>query len=145
MPALPPCSLCRGPEKIRTYLDSNKKPVLVYSVFIVLLIEWFSNIYQKFVPQTPNLVYDRYLMFWYPMLSQLALFVLFFSLYLWKDRLHFCFRKSAATFYLSCYYLLGFFSVLFCFSASFYYCVISYTSLALATLIFIASIFNKDE
>jgi hypothetical protein len=145
MPAVPPCALCKTPEKIRIYLESNKKPVLVFSVFVVLLIEWFSIAYQKFVPQTPNLVYDRYLFFWYPMLTQLALFILFFSLYLWKDRLHFCFRKSATTFYLSCYYLLGFLGVLFCFSASIYYTIISFTSLVLGTLIFIVSLFNKSE
>lgn len=138
------CSLCRIPEKIRVYLESNKKPFLVFSIFMVLLIEWFSIGYLKFVPQVKLVVYEPYTMFWYPMLTQLALFIVFFSLFLWKDRLHFCGRKSAATFYLSLYYLFGFLAVLFCFSANFYYSVISYTSIALASMLFIVSLFKSE-
>lgn len=143
MASLPPCSLCRLSEGIRPYFENNKKTILVYSVFAVILIEWFSMIYQYIVPQTPNLVYDRYLFFWYPLLTQLALFVLFFSLYLWKERLHFCFRKSAATFYLALYYLLGVIGVLFCIQANLYYMIISVASIGLATLIFIVSFFKQ--
>lgn len=143
MASLSPCSLCRLSEGIRPYFETNKKTFLIYSIFVVILIEWFSMVYQYIVPQTPNLVYDRYLFFWYPLLSQLALFVLFFSLYLWKERLHFCFRKSATTFYLSLYYLLGVFGVLFCIQANLYYTIISITSIGLATLIFIVSFFKQ--
>lgn len=145
MASLPPCSLCRLSEGIRPYFENNKKLILVYSIFAILIIEWFSLFYQKIVPQTPNLVYDRYLFFWYPLLTQLALFVLFFSLYLWKERLHFCFRKSATTFYLSLYYLLGVFGVLFCIQANLYYTIISITSIGLATLIFIVSFFKEID
>lgn len=144
MAAVGLCSLCRVPEKIRVYLESNKKPFLVFSIFMVLLIEWFSIGYLKFVPQVKPAVYEPYTMFWYPMLTQLALFIVFFSLFLWKDRLHFCGRKSAATFYLSLYYLFGVLAVLFCFSANFYYTVISYTSIALASLLFIVSLFKSE-
>jgi hypothetical protein len=143
MASLPPCSLCRLSEVIRPYFENNKKMILVYSIFAVIIIEWFSMIYQYNVPQTANLVYDRYLFFWYPLLSQLALFVLFFSLYLWKERLHFCFRKSATTFYLALYYLLGVFGVLFCIQANLYYTIISITSIGLATLLFIVSFFKQ--
>lgn len=145
MASLPPCSLCRLSEGIRPYFENNKKLILVYSIFAILIIEWFSLFYQKIVPQTPNLVYDRYLFFWYPLLTQLALFVLFFSLYLWKERLHFCFRKSATTFYLSLYYLLGVFGVLFCIQANLYYTIISITSIGIATLIFIVSFFKEID
>jgi len=145
MATLPPCSLCRLSEGIRSYFENNKKTILVYSVFAVILIEWFSMIYQYIVPQTPNLVYNRYLFFWYPLLTQLALFVLFFSLWLWKDRLHFCFRKSAATFYLACYYMLGIISVVFCIQANLYYSIVTYGTLGLATLIFIVSFFKEID
>lgn len=143
MASLPPCSLCRLSENIRPYFENNKKTILIYSIFAILLIEWFSMGYQYIVPQTPNLVYDRYLFFWYPLLSQLSLFVLFFSLYLWKEKLHFCFRKSATTFYLSLYYLLGVVGVLFCIQANLYYTIISIGSIAIATLIFIVSFFKQ--
>lgn len=139
------CTLCRVPEKIRMYLDSNKKTFIIISIFIVLVTEWFSIIYQKIVPQTPNMVYDRYLFFWYPLLTQFVLFIILFSLFLWKERLHFCGRKSATTFYLALYYFFGFTAVLFCFSASIYYTIISYTSIALATIVFLASILKESE
>jgi len=139
------CALCRVPEKIRLYLESNKRTFIVYSIFLVLLAEWFSIIYQSVVPQTLNMVYDSYLFFWYPLLTQFVLGIVFFSLFLWKERLHFCGRKSATTFYLSMYYLLGFFAVLFCFSATFYYAIISYTSIGLATMLFVSSIIKDSE
>lgn len=145
MAALPPCSLCRTPEKVRTYFETNKKPFLTYSIFILLVLEWFSLGYQKTFPQTPNMVYDRYLFFWYPLLTQLGFFVVCFSLFLWKDRFHFCYRKSAVVFYLSCYYLLGFLGVLFCFSASIYYTIVSYSSLFIASFLFIVSLYKNRK
>lgn len=147
MPAVPPCALCKIPNKVQVYLEANKKPFLVYSIFVILVLEWFSIAYLKFSKQTlnPTNYYDFYSMKLYPMLSQLAMFVLFFSLFLWKDRLHFCFRKSATTFYLAMYYLFGFFAILFCFSASFYYEIISLGTIGIASLIFIVSFFKSED
>ena len=145
MAVIPTCSLCKAPEKLRVYMESNKRLVLVYSIFAVLVIEWFSLFISKTNPSNPNQPFDNYLMFWYPLLTQLALFVLFFSLWLWKDRLHFCFRKSATTFYLAFYYLFGVIGVLFCIQANLYYTIISITSIGLATLIFIVSFFKEID
>lgn len=146
MPRVPICSLCKAPEKVRVYLESNKKIVCVYSIFLVLLIEWFSYFYVKFskVTPNPNNYFDYYSMKLYPMLTQLAMFLLFFSLFLWKDRLHFCFRKSATTFYLAVYYLIGFISVLFCLSNSIYTEIVSVGTIAISSLLFIVSFFKTE-
>lgn len=145
MAALPPCSLCRTPEKIRTYLDTNKQPFLTYSIFFILLIEWYSAFYIYTNPSSSINTKNEYLQFWYPMLSQLALFIVFFSLFLWKERLRFCYRKSAVCFYLSSYYFLGFLGVLFCLNANVYYILINYGTIAIASFLFIASVYNKLE
>ncbi len=144
MAALPICSLCRGPERIRKAIEPNKKNFLVFSIFMVLLIEWFSIIYLNTYEQKQQIVYDKYLFFWYPLLTQLALFIILFSIFLWKERLHFCARKSATTFYLSLYYALGFFAVLFCLQAKLYYQIITISNLFVASYVFLVSIFKNN-
>jgi hypothetical protein len=144
MAAVPVCALCKAPEIISKYLENRKKHFLKFSIFIILVIEWFSIFYNKTYTHPKHNIYDSYLMYYYPLLTQLALFVIFFSIFLWKDRLHFCFRKAATTFYLSLYYLLGVLSVLLCLSADFYYEAISIGSLAIASFIFIVSLLRSS-
>ena len=107
------------------------------------------NFYFQWLPRNMMIwlvfVTIPYLFFWYPLLTQLALFVVFFSLFLWKERLHFCARKSAATFYLSLYYALGVFAVIFCMRESLYYQIVSISSLILASLVFLASILKSED
>lgn len=145
MATLPPCSLCRVPEKVLQNLVKNKKMFLVYSIFIILLIEWLSFIYLKWFHVTTERITDFYVVKMYPFLTQLALFVMFFSVFLWRDRLHFCFRKTATTFYLSCYYLFNALSVLFCLNASIYYEFVAYGILGIASLLFFVSFLKSAE
>lgn len=145
MATLPPCSLCRVSEIVQKKLETNKRPILVYSIFFVLLIEWFSLFYIKNIHVTTDNCTDFYTTKMYPFLSQLCLFVMFFSIFLWRERLRFCFRKTAATFYLSCYYLLNLFAVLFCLDASVYYQLLVYGVLGIASLLFIVSLKNNIE
>ena len=145
MATLPICSLCKIPEKIRVSLEKEKKIFLVFSIFIVLIFEWFSIYYVSTHDQSKQIIYDVYLMFWYPLLTQLSMFIIFFSLFLWKERLHFCFRKSATTFYMSLYYLFGVFSVLFCVSSSFYYETVTTGSLSIARFLFLVSLWKNTS
>lgn len=145
MAALSPCSLCRIPERVLQSVVKNKKQFLIYSIFIILIIEWFSLFYLKVHHKPTQIVTDYYVAKMYPFLSQLALFVMFFSVYLWRDRLHFCFRKTATTFYLSCYYLFNSISVLLCLNASIYYEFISYGFLAIASLLFFVSFLKRID
>jgi hypothetical protein len=138
MAALGNCSLCRLPNYIQKKLENNKRPFLVYSIFLVLIIEWFSIIYLNFHKTTEKIT-DFYVVKLYPFLTQFVLFIIFLSLFLWKEKLRFCSRKSASTFYLSMYYLFGCFAIIFCMQASLYYLVLSFSSLALASLLLFVS------
>lgn len=140
MASVPKCGLCRLTLPIEKALENKKKNFLVYSVFIVLLIELFSNVINWFyVPTT----FDLYASKIYPMLTQFSLFLVFASLFLWRERLHFCLRKATATMYLAIYYLFGFISLLFCFTATFYINVVNFTLLSLALLLFVQSLYAK--
>lgn len=144
MAAITKCSLCRLPNYVQTKLENKKKPFLVFSIFLILLIEWFSIIYLQHVQITEN-VTDFYIVKIYPFLTQLSLFILFASLFLWKEKLRFCFRKSATTFYLSLYYLFGCVAILFCLQSEIYYTVVSYGSLGIASFIFLISLFKTND
>jgi hypothetical protein len=143
MAALYPCSLCRVSEVVQKKLETNKKPFLIYSIFAILLIEWFSFFYIKYFHVTTERITDYYVTKMYPFLTQLCLLILFFSLFLWKDRLHFCFRKTAVTFYLSCYYFINCFAIVFCLNSSIYYEILSYGVLGIASLLFVVSLKNN--
>ena len=144
MAVLGSCSLCRPAEYIKSKLESNKKGFLVYSIFGILLIEWASFIYLKFNP-IKEVITDPYMTKVNPFLTNLALFIILFSVFLWKDRLHFCFRKSATTFYLSVYYLFNAIAVLTCLNASKYYLYVSISFLSVATFLFIVSLLYSKK
>lgn len=136
MPGIPPCGLKCRVAQAHSYLKENKKSFLVYSIFYVLLAEIVSYFlrYEK-----------NYACKIYPMLSSLEFFVLFFSLFLWNDKLRFCLRKNLAVLFLSMYYLFGFFAVLFNLSDSVYAFYISVGLIFIAATTFILSIFKKIE
>lgn len=132
MPGVPPCSLCK---KAKAYLVENKKSFLIYSIFYVLVAEILSYFlrYEK-----------EYACYYYPLLSQLEFFLIFFSLYLWNDRLHFCLRKNLAVLFLSGYFLFGFIAVLFKVQDAFYTPMISLGLVGISALTFFLSIFKSE-
>lgn len=144
MSVLHGCSLCKPAEYIKNKFENSKKDFLTYSFFIVLLIEWISFIYLKYNPVVEKIT-DTYICKVSPFLTNLALFIIVFSVFLWQDRLRFCFRKSATTFYLSVYYLFNALAVLTCLNAYVYYLYVSVGFLSLATLLFIASLLNSRK
>ncbi|MBF05035.1 MAG: hypothetical protein CMP76_17295 [Flavobacterium sp.] len=145
MATVPVCALCRPAENLSKFLENKKKTFLKINIFIVLLIEWLSYAYIKTYTPVKKEVIDVYTDFLYPLLTQLVLGILFLSFFLWKDRLYFCFRKSATTFYLSVYYFLGFFSILFCLNASIYYEIVSISILGVSTFLFIVSLWKSSQ
>jgi len=140
MASVPKCGLCRVTEPIEKFFENKKQNFLIYSVFVVLLVEIFSNIFNYFYVPT---CIDLYASKIYPALTQLVLFLVFASVFLWRERLRFCLRKATAVMYLSIYYFFGFISLLFCFTASFYINVVNFTLLGLALLLFVQSIYAK--
>lgn len=142
MASVPKCSLCKGTQIVETFLSDKKKNFLTYSVFFVLLIEAFSFVFNLFYTpiERPRDFYSDYV---YVFLTQVVLFLYSVSLFLWRERLHFCLRKATATMYLSVYYLFGSVSVLFCLTSESYYNWVSGGLLALVILLFVQSLYAK--
>lgn len=145
MSVLHGCSLCKPADFIKSKIKENKKTFLTYSIFFVLIIEWITGIYLNFFHVTTEKITDIYIVKIAPFSVNLIAFILMFSLFLWQDRLHFCFRKSATTFYLSCYYLFNVIAVAFCLNAYFYYNIVAYIFLSIATFLFFVSLINKKQ
>lgn len=142
MASVPRCSLCRFTQVLEEKVKDYKKTFLVYSVFFVLLVELFSNIVNYiYIPTAKG--YDFYSDFIYILLTQLCLLLFSTSLFLWRERLHFCLRKATATLFLSLYYLFGFLAVLFCFSANVYFQFVNTSLIVLALMLFVQSLYAK--
>lgn len=122
--------------KMANILKTNKKVVTIYSIFTIPILEIAS----LFLEKLPNYVY-----FWYPLLTYICLFQLLLSLFLWNDKLRFCYRKNIATLFLAFYYLFGIFALIFQFSANFYYSIVSIGLLILSLTLFVTSIFKTNE
>ena len=142
MASVPRCLLCKATQKVEKVLKDKTKNYLIYSIFAILFVEMYSNILNWFyVPENSN--FDFYKDFVYVSLTQLVLFLLVSSIFLWRERLHFCLRKATATMFLSAYYLFNFLAVIFCFSANIYFNIISFCLLILTFLMLIQSIYSK--
>jgi len=133
MPRIPSCAFCR---KMTETLKENKKTFLIYSIFYLFIIELISY---------PLNSLKNYACYWYPLLSNTGLFLLLFSIYLWNDKLRFCFRKNLAILFLSMYYLFGSLSILFKVSDNFYTNFTLSILLLISVLTFILSIFKKID
>lgn len=134
MAVLPPCSLCKPSEFINQKLEVLKKQPLILNFIFILIIEVVSN-FIKFNPD--------YVTFYYPLLTQLGMFIFSFSFYLHRERLRFCSRKTASLFYLSIYYLFNIFSLFICLEKAIYYDIINLGLLLIVFVLFIMSFLNK--
>lgn len=133
MPKIPACAFCK---KVKEVLEKNKKPFLVYSIFYLLLIEIVSY----FLCEIQN-----YACYWYPLLTNTGFFLIVLSIYLWNDKLRFCFRKNLAFLFLSLYYLFGSIAIILNVSNSFYTNCIAVGLLFISAATFILSIFKKID
>lgn len=134
MAAVPTCGLGCKLVKTHNFLKEKKKQFLTLSVFIVLLFEVVS----LFLRKEPN-----YSCYWYPLLTQICSFLLLFSLFLWKEKLRFCFRKNLSILLLSIYYFFGSIAILFKFSNLYYYEIASFLILGASILTIVLSVFKK--
>ena len=134
MATVPPCGFkCLG-RKAFDYATEKKKEFLRLSIFYVLAIEVLSY----FIQDQKN-----YACFWYPLLTQSVLFLLAFSMLLWRERLRFCLRKSAATAFLSAYYLFGMICLIAGVAGSFYATGVSLGFLGITILLALWSFKNE--
>jgi hypothetical protein len=124
MASIPPksCGICRVAEKIN---NNMRKHIIIYS-FIYLFLFEISSIFLR--------NRENYANYWYPLLTQLFLSVIFYNIFLLRDRLKFCLRKSIVVFTLFLYYFFGLSTIVFQFCNSTYNQIISY---GLLTIVFI--------
>lgn len=135
MASIPPCGFNCRMQQLHSYLKDNKKSFLIYSLFYLLLIEVASY----FIRDVKN-----YACYWYPLLTQIGYFLVVFSIFLWNERLHFCFRKNIAVLFLSLYYFFGSVSLIFDFSNSTYAFYTGCGLLGISVITFILSTFKND-
>ena len=132
MAAVPP----QGNKKVLKRLaNSYKKHFFRYGVFTLLLIELLSI---KMV----NL--DNYTSYWYPLMTQIALFIMVFPQWVLGNAFKYCTRKKLVFMCLSLYYLFGAIYLITGLKDSFYYDVISGITLFGSIICAILTVF-KDE
>lgn len=127
--SLPPCTTCKKIKDAAKKVSNNiRKHIVIYSFFYILAMEIVSI----FLSNTKN-----YLTYWYPLLSTSGYFVLFLNLFLLRDRLKFCLRKTVCVLALSFYYLFAIICLVFQFSDELYTSIINYGLLGvvLSTLV----------
>lgn len=137
MPSLPKgsCGLCRVAKEVIEKINNNmRKHILVYSIFYLLLFE-ISSLYLR------NL--NNYALFWYPLLTNIALATIFYNLWLFRERLKFCLRKNLAVFSLFLYYSFAVFTMIFQICNSTYIDLISYGLLGVVLSTLVLTLYAK--
>lgn len=111
-----------------------KKKFLIYSFLLVILIE-LSSIF---------LVNSKdYLLFIYPLLSQLVPFIILLTLALYSKRLRFCKRKEKSLFILSFYYLFNIVCMFIPMPNYIYSIIVNITLLGVAGYLILTQIENE--
>lgn len=131
------CGLCRiVQEKVKKINSNVKKHTLIYS-FVYLL---FAEIGSLLIRDLPD-----YAIKWYPILTQLTLSIIFYTLWLYRFNLKFCQRKNIIVKSLSAYYLFGAICVLFQFCESFFIKVITYGLLSVVFVALLLTIYKQKK
>lgn len=109
MPRLPKEVLKKTSAMLnKLVLNVDKKEIknkfLIFSFLLIICIELSSIILVHF---------ENYLLFIYPLLTQLVMFIVVLTLALYSKRLRFCKRKELALYVISLYYLLNALLVIF--------------------------------
>lgn len=106
------CGACRLVRQIVERTNNNiRKHILIYSFFYLLLAE-VATIFMRNLPNYGD--------FWFPLFVQTGYAVVFYSLFLYRERLKFCFRKNIVVFSLFLYYTFNAIVVLFSICDSIY-------------------------
>jgi len=110
-----------------------KNKFLIFSFLLIILIELSSIFLVNF---------KSYLLFIYPLLTQLVMFISVLTLALYSKRLKFCKRKELSLYVIALYYFLNSLFVIFPISNYIYSIVINIGLMALAGYLLVTQI-NK--
>jgi len=131
------CGLCRIVKSTIQKTNNNiRKHILIYSFFYLLLAE-VATIFMRNLPS-----YD---LFWFPLFVQSGYALIFYSLFLYRERLKFCFLKNIAVFSLFLYYSFNAIVVAFKICESIYTNVITYGLLSVVIISLLIRIFQDKK
>lgn len=124
------CKICKMAKAVN---ENIKKQSKLYAFFALIIIELFSMKIQSYT--TPQ-CYEKFV---YPLLTQIALFIIFVAINYHSEKLRFCKRQKLIVIFLSLYYFLNivFMLVPICFST--YSDWVNYSILSVVSLLFIAT------
>lgn len=124
------CNVCRIAKAVN---ETIKKQSKLYAFFALIIIELFSMKIQEY--STPQ----RYVEFIYPLLTQIALFIIFVAINYHSERLRFCKRQKLIVIFLAFYYFLNIVFLLVPICWSTYSGLVNYSILSIVGLLFIAT------
>jgi len=111
------------------------KLYLIYSLFIILILEYFSMLINS---------WPEYDLFWYPMLQNLGYINLLLTLYFHSEELMFCKFKKQSFLLLIFYFIFNVIALILQFNYYYYIKISQYILLIGTTTLFIYSLyFNR--
>ena len=132
MAAVPP----QGNGKFLKRLTNDyKKNFFRYGVFGLLILEILS-IQMTYI--------ENYTYFWYPLLTQIALFIMVFPQWVLGGVFKYCTRKRIAFCFLSIYYFTGIIYLVLGLTDNVYYDIISSISIVGAGICALLTIFKNE-
>lgn len=126
----PSCKACRVAKAVNEKIKVNSK---LYAFSAIVMIELLSIKIQEFVST------KSYLEFYYPLLTQVVLCVIFIAINYHSERLRFCKRQKLIVIFLAVYYFLNMLFLVFPICWSQYYAIVNYSILAIVCILFIAT------
>ena len=133
------CLLCRVNNTIKKVNDSMKKYTMVYAFFYLLLFELGSIVIRSMTTK------ENYDTFWFPLLTQLMMTIIFYNLLLFKNRLKFCQRKTILVKVLTIYYFLNFVTILVPICNTFYINIVTSILLLVSYVIILLTLFKNKH
>ena len=132
MPRIPKESL---KKRVQAVIKNSKNKIYTYGLIVGLVIEIASVLICEVV--------DDYMLFWYPMLTQLVFAIYVLSILFTPPKVSPCIREKIAMGFLVAYYTYGFLATLFKFSGEDYSINISGGLLVISFLLIIYTLKKK--
>lgn len=121
-------------KKASNLFKKTCKKTFIYSVFVLILIEVLS----LFIRDSKD-----YVNIYYPLLTQISMFLMLFNIFYSSDKLRFCTRKKLAILSLLSYYCIGIFSIFVKAKAANYVNIVSNLLLVTAVVLVFLSLIRK--
>lgn len=128
------CLPCRVVKETAIKVGENlKKNIKIYAFFAIILIEFFSIVFQN---KIPNEVYAYKI---YPTLVNIEFAFIFLAIFFHSERLRFCVRQKLIILFLIIYFLFNLITLLFPICWSDYSNIVNYSILGVITILFLAT------